>query len=308
MRKPGIDRSGDRTRPAGVEIGDLVGPVGVVDPKGTLLLDGERWRIEWAVGAEDRWHLAADEVAVRQDLLDDTPVTVTAMKVPGGDVVHRVAGISDGSGRAVSIEVENETGAPVSVAFAVCPAGPEPVRAVAIEGERLEVDGREVILVDRPPGGTVAVEAEVLWPSVMAGPGRGDAAVTSRRGTASGAVIIPIPHRQSVNVVVPVGGPVPAAVAPATVSAGWRVVADRAASIEVGDAGVVTNMRRAVPALVLSAGSADLDRAATVAPLLDRLGLPDEADRARATLAAAVEHGRVRGRLAAAIDATMQSP
>ena len=300
MRKQRGGPPGVGARPAGVEIGDLLGPVGVVDAKGTLVLDGEPWRVEWAVGAEDRWHVAVDEVAVRQDLLDDTPVTVTAMKVPGGDVVHRVAGISDGSGRAVSIEVENETGAPVSVALAVRPAGSDGIRTVAIEGERLLVDDREVILVDRSPGGTVAAETDVIWSSVMAGPGRGDASATSLGGTASGAVIVPIPHHQAVRVLVPVEGPMPESAASSTIAAGWRVIADRAASIDVGRSDAITNLRRAVPSLVLSAGSADLERAAAVAPLLDRLGLPDEADRARATLVVAMDQGRVKGRLAAA--------
>lgn len=307
MKQQRGGHAGVGARPAGVEIGDLVGPVGVVDAKGTLLLDGEPWRIEWAVGAEDRWHVAVDEVAVRQDLLDDAPVTVTAMRVPGGDVVQRVAGISDGSGRAVSIEVENETGAPVSVAFAVRPTGAGAIRDVRIEGTRLFVDDRETMLVDRSPGGTVAGETDGIWSSVMAGPGRGDASVSSPGGTASGAMIVPVPHRQSARILVPVVGPVPTAVASSAVAAGWRKVADRAASIDVGDSSLVANIRRGVPSLVLSAGSTDLDRAATVAPLLDRLGLPDEADRARATLVAAIDQGRVKGRLAAATAVALAS-
>jgi hypothetical protein len=285
--------------PSGIAVGDLLGPVGTVDGRGTLRLDGATWRAEWAVGTEDRWHVAADEVAVRQHLLDDTPVVVTAMRVPGGDVIHRAAGISDGTGRAVSIEVENQTATPVSVAFAVRPEGPGSIRALAIEGDRIVVDDRVAMIMGRAAGGTAAVDGNAIWSAVTAEPGPGDVSLASPDGMAGGAVVVALPHRQTVRVVVPISGPDPAPVASSAVAAGWRALADSGARIDVADPELMTRWRAAVPALILSAGTTELDRAAAVAPVLDLLGFVDEADRARATLVAALEERRLDGRAAA---------
>ena len=63
-----------------------------VDPAGWVQLRGATWSLDWWVGAEDRWHHPAVEAAVRQRCLDDAPLVETAMRVPGGDVVHRAYG------------------------------------------------------------------------------------------------------------------------------------------------------------------------------------------------------------------------
>ena len=277
----------------GVEIGDLTGPVGSVDPKGVVRPADRPWVVEWGIGAEDRWHLAATEAAVRQTLLDDTPVPVTAMRVPGGDIVHRAAGVNDGSGRGISIEVENRSGTPVSLAFVVRPSGSAPVREVVVSERELTTDGCDALILDRPPGGSAAGDLHGVWPTVTDGPGPGGRSFFSRSGAAAGAVVVPLPHGQSVPVVVPVSGPPPSPVPASVAAAGWRAMADRAASVEVGDPVVVAEWRKHVPTLVLAAGSENLDRAARAACLLDRVGLSDEADRARASLLAALEEGTV---------------
>ena len=57
---------------------------------------GAGWSVGWAVGAEDRWHVAAEEAAVRPGLIDDMPVTATAHE---GARWRRGAAGRRGSGR-----------------------------------------------------------------------------------------------------------------------------------------------------------------------------------------------------------------
>ena len=64
-------------------------------------LDGRRAR--W-IGADDRWRIPANEVAVRQHRIADAPVVETAMRVPSGDALHRVYGVAgDGDGKQMAI-------------------------------------------------------------------------------------------------------------------------------------------------------------------------------------------------------------
>ncbi|MGA7758692.1 MAG: hypothetical protein WCA90_18975 [Ilumatobacteraceae bacterium] len=95
----------------------------VVAPWGdvtSLSVDGNDARdaiVSWYVAAEDRWHVPADEPALRQRRLDGTPVVETRLRVPDGDAVQRVWSVPDLGGLTV-IEVENESPLPFAVAFA----------------------------------------------------------------------------------------------------------------------------------------------------------------------------------------------
>ncbi|CAB4880554.1 unannotated protein [freshwater metagenome] len=72
--------------------------------------------LDWFVAADDRWHVPAQEAAIRQRRLDGAPVFETRLRVPTGDAVHRVWCVADGGGFTV-IEVENESTLPFAVAF-----------------------------------------------------------------------------------------------------------------------------------------------------------------------------------------------
>lgn len=135
--------------------GTTLGVVGVpgvvqVDAAGTLrLVDGTT--LSWWVGAEDRWHLVAEEVAVRQRV--DGAGTETRVRVPGGDVVARVWAVPH-RGRAVAVlEVTNET--PVPVAIAMVASGPLRWRA-----ERAPADPSLAPL----PRGLGKDETASVWP------------------------------------------------------------------------------------------------------------------------------------------------
>ena len=72
--------------------------------------------VRWFVAADDRWHVPADETAVRQTRVDGTPVIETRLRVPDGDAVQRVWSVADGGGLTI-IEIENESSRPFAVAF-----------------------------------------------------------------------------------------------------------------------------------------------------------------------------------------------
>jgi hypothetical protein len=72
--------------------------------------------LDWAVAADDGWHVPREERGVRQHLVRDMPVVETAMWVSGGDAIHRAYAVADGGGLTV-VEVENRSPRPFAVAF-----------------------------------------------------------------------------------------------------------------------------------------------------------------------------------------------
>ena len=267
-------------------IGDLDGPVAAVDRSGTVAPAGAGWEVGWAVGAEDRWHVASSEAAVRSRLVGDMPVTATAMGVPGGDVTLRVAVGRTGPGRVVVLEFTNDTRAPVSLAVAVTGS----VKSASVDGSRLLADGRVAVDLGRAPGGAVAVDDGDVWRAVRAEPSAGDCEARSRAGLAAAAAMVPLVPRAPLRVAVAVesellGG----AGSPEEIASGWRAVVERAASVDLPDEAAERAWRRGIAASILAAGTAEPLAAARAAAVLDRVGLPDEADRAREALVGQAE-------------------
>ena len=74
--------------------------------------------LRWYVAADDRWHIPAEEVAVRQRSIEGTPVVETRVRVPGGDVIQRVWVASGRLGTsALMMEFENDS--PMAIAIAI---------------------------------------------------------------------------------------------------------------------------------------------------------------------------------------------
>jgi hypothetical protein len=275
----------------GAVIGDLDGPTAVIDEHGRVGAFDGSWWLEWGIGAEDRWRVAHDEVAVRQSRVADAPVYETWIRVPGGDVIQRVASLNDGLGRVLVIEFENSSAAAVAVAVAGRVAGRA---AVTADADAVSLDGIEWIRGERPAGGVAVTEGDP-WPQVIQGP---DAAPVRLGPTddPAGALVLALPHRQRVQFLVLLDGEFPArAVTPDEVSAGWRIVTADALTIEVPDGDLGEAWNRIVPDLIVQAGSSDPRHAAEAAWVLDAAGLHNEADRARATVIGAFEAGEVVG-------------
>ena len=255
---------------------------------GTVEPLGSPWHLRWAVGAEDRWHVATEEAAVRTRLIDDMPVVATAMKVPGGDVVQQVAAVTGGAGRGVVVEFVNETPVPVSLALAVSGS----VKRAGVRGSQLLAGDQTAVELGRVPGGAAAVSDGQVWNEVRSGPPPGDCQASSRAGLAAAVAVLPLARHVPLRVCLPADGGASALGSPGAVAAGWQAMVARAASAELPDGTAVRAWRRSIAASILAAGGAEPEAAARASIVLDRVGLPDEADRARAVVVDAVERLR----------------
>lgn len=310
----------------------LLQPQAFVDPSEAGAPLDAGWRIAWAVGAEDRWHVAGQEVAVRTRLVHDMPVTETAMRIAGGDVVQRASAVRDGSSRGVLLEFQNESPAPVSLALAVVEndawRGSADVRRsrqqrdsalVEVRGSRLMVDGQVALDLGRAPGGTIAVADGGVWTAVGAEPGSGDRRAQSRHGHAAAAAVVPLVSGAPMRVLVPIHGVVDLRTAHSEAASGWQAVVGQAASASLPDETAMRAWRRGIAGSILAAGCGGVlscsgfvnprtrrpyshngmitpaVRMARTAVVLDRVGLPNEADRARERLLAAADVSLLSG-------------
>jgi hypothetical protein len=237
-----LERQLDPTSPAFVPRGHLpfltnvtarnwtmVGNIGspheaIVDPRGLLTPWFDGWSLDWWVGAEDRWHLPSREAAVRQRLVADAPVVETAMRVPGGDVLHRAYAIrtapADGAEELVVVEIENATPVPVALAVAVRPYNPEGLAVIEHVGlhgrtggakDTVTVDGQVALLLPRAPN---RVAASTFHDGDVAATVLGGEAGSSfppalrcDAGLASAAFVYPLPHRTTLTFLVPLSPP-----------------------------------------------------------------------------------------------------
>jgi hypothetical protein len=214
----------------------LVGVVGgtrdaSVDGRGLVGPRAFGWELDWWVGADDRWHLPAREVAVRQHLVSGMPVVSTAMRVPGGDAVERVYGAPDGdAGEVAVVELANESPAPFVGALVVRGAN-----AVDLDGTTIFVDGRSAIRTARPPS-RWAISGDGTTEAVVTSGEATDGPFTLRRDRGArlvAAFLYPVAHRTALRAVVALGTRGLGAVAPdalpdaQAVARGWQVQFDR---------------------------------------------------------------------------------
>ena len=286
------------TRPLGTV--DAAG-VADVDPAGWVQPRGATWSLDWWIGAEDRWHQPAREVAVRQRALDGAPGVETAMRVPGGDVVQRAFGVRASSSitgdgaeggvwddSAVLVEVENLSAVPVALALVVRPltlSGAGRVSSVEIDGAVVRVDGRVAAVLSRPAArvahGPLGSVAAFLAQQADASPD--EAIDDDPDGRLEVAVVVPLPHTAVVRILVPrVAAPSRrrwfgfgsrgASVAPEpggtftapgpeAIAKGWAVHTRDAARVDLGDPLLDGLVAASQQSLVLGAGDRFLDRA-----------------------------------------------
>lgn len=263
-------RSLTRIGTVGSTAAPAVDECGAVSPGG---VDGN-WSLEWWIGADDRWHVPAEETAVRQGLVGYAPVVETKVRVPGGDAIHRTYGARSAAGRDVPaqefvvVEVENASPVPFALALVARPSDHGSIRHITTEAlshstareasQLVRVDGKVAILLPRPA------------PHVACGSGYGEvrAAVTSGRavpwhpaaiaaveGHAEFAAIYPVTHRTTFRALLPVGEQhgvlewPPALPTVDQVAKGWTAQVERGAEFDLPDPklmGTVERMRRQV--------------------------------------------------------------
>jgi hypothetical protein len=183
------------------------GTKGIVDPRGLLTPWFDGWSLDWWIGAEDRWHFPSRDAAVRQQLVEDTPVVETSMRIPGGDAVQRVYAVPEGL---AVMEITNRTPTPIAVGLAVRPYNPEGlavIERVGLHDRTVTVDGRPALLLASRP---LRMAASTFH--------EGDAAhlVTAERlatelpkdlrceaGLATATFLFPLAHRATMRVALP---------------------------------------------------------------------------------------------------------
>ncbi len=287
------------------------GPLATVDGRGGVQgLDGS-WSLHWWVGADDRWHLPADEAAVRQRRVEATPVVETAMRIPTGDAVAttfgaRAGGVTDDL---VALDVANDSTLPVALALVLTGRS-----TVAVEGRQAVIDGTTTVQFGRAPSRWAAGDDPVV---VRAAVVDGTATAADPAGPIGHgrvlAVLFPLAHtaRLRTTVTVPAGrnrapgtggpGPDPAAVAPTPeaerVASGWRAQLDRGLTVRLPDEPLTDAIDLARAAILLAAagplGDAPVGDLARLARALDGQGFGDEA---RAVVAHLAGRQRLTGR------------
>ncbi len=215
----------------------------------TADIDGGGWSLDWWVGADDRWHLPQDESSVRQQLVGDTPVVETAMRIPGGDAVHRAYVVHGETDRLV-VEVENRSAVPFALALAVRPCNPlgsATVGTVELDGRDLMIDGALGVQLPKPPARAAArigADGDVVDLVVGGAAPAALSPVCCPDGAASAAVIFPLPHTATLRVALPLpptGSAPSMAAAPAVaslpsaerVAKGWEVQVRRGTRVTV---------------------------------------------------------------------------
>jgi hypothetical protein len=189
-------------------VGPAGGPAAAVDPAGLVTPRLGGWSLDWWVGADDRWRLPSREATVRQTLVESTPVIETVLRVLGGEAVHRCFGVPG----FLVVEVENRSPVPFALALAVRPYDPlgaTAVRSVAVVGCEVLVDGRTALVLPDRPGRVAASTASLgdVAAVVLGGTAAEDAPLTvCADGLASVAALVPVAHRATVRVVVPLDG------------------------------------------------------------------------------------------------------
>ena len=195
----------------------LLGTIGAggrakVDRHGVISPENGNWSLDWWVRAEDRWHLASVGALVRQALTDSTPVVLSAMRVPGGEIEqHTWASIDGATGVPVLVaELENATSVPVALALSLStPMGvsPTPAPTITHSGGVVSIDGVVVAMFSRQPSrfgfdldGTSAQELTIAGDAVPAFPDEG---VRSAGGPTNAVFVFPLPHTATMRVVLP---------------------------------------------------------------------------------------------------------
>lgn len=183
--------------------------LGAVDPRGLLTPRQGGWSIDWWVLGEDRWHFPSRESAVRQQLVDETPVVETSMRIPGGDVVQRVFAAAAPEPVAV-VEVSNRTPTPIAIALSVRPYNAEglaAVKRIALHDRVVTVDGRTALRLPKIPTGVAAstlrdgdVASRVLAEDTAGGfPPN----LRCSAGLATAAFVFPLAHSATLRFAVP---------------------------------------------------------------------------------------------------------
>lgn len=221
-----------------------------VDGGGLVQPCDASWSIDWQIRADDRWYQPARETTVRQQRKGAGAVLETAVRIPSGDAIHRVYSVTAVGGDATIIEIENDSPVPVALALSIRPYGTDGVCSpldLSIYDDRITVGDRTALMLPKP----AAEWAAMSGTDVLARLDFGESLDGSDRASgesASACVVFPLPHRTSLQFVIPGPtapsnlGPIPDADA---VARGWSAVIDAGGRFSFPDPGITQQARAA---------------------------------------------------------------
>lgn len=237
----------------------------LVDPRGHITAIDEAWSLDWWIGADDRWHVAAREAAVRQQAIDGAPVLETSMRVPNGNAVQRVYGVSGAAGLVV-LELQNRSPGALAVAFVLRPRPDRVIRRVSLDGTTLVVDGRPALVLPFAPSRWLVSRAgdPDTFDTLVAG-GAVTGAFPEVADPAGLEVVLmyPLAHTARMRIALALGEEWPAEVAlaelpgPDDVARGWQVMLEQGTRVVLPDDRLTERVRRARAEVLLASDSAD---------------------------------------------------
>ena len=217
--------------------------------------------IAWWVGADDRWHIPAQEIATRQSLVGDAPIVRTSVRVPSGDAVMTAYAVRQGRHDLVAIDIENRSRAPFAIAMVFSGPG---ARQVTVEARVVAAAGRPILFLPRSASfvASVAVGGDLLGLLQTRGATAVDGTFAAGVDADAIAVLFPVSHATSLRFAAPLGDdpvigdgvrPVLSALAGAeTVGKGWDVQVRSGVRIMLPDDGLVSATNAAMRSLLLA--------------------------------------------------------
>ena len=180
------------------EIGSIgVEPVHSVSSNGGVEPLGSGCLVHWGVRADDRWHIARDEQAVRQIVAEDGVTIETRLRVPGGDIVHRASSTPYRNTSLVIVEIENETPLPVAIALFTVGAG-----IWRCEGNMLFRNSVSVISASKPVSHClIAASEDDMMNDLKLEESQNDAKRSKSVKGSHVATVFPLPHTSSLRLV-----------------------------------------------------------------------------------------------------------
>ena len=233
-------------------------PLYRVDTAGGVSDLGPVLAVDWWVGAEDRWHRASVEHAVRQSLAEDQITIETRLRVPGGDIVARAAGAASSGQGAALLEYQNDTPVPVAVALVVDLPRPS---GVTVYDDTLTVDDVPVLRAGRSVARCLlASDRDALLAGLEAGEALPPAELTLPAEARHVALVFPVPHTAVLRVVMSAAGGshlgAPPDLPPVdAIARGWDLHVGQGARIDIPDERVVRAVAAARRHLLLGSGA-----------------------------------------------------
>jgi hypothetical protein len=192
--------------------------------------------LHWGIRADDRWHVARNEKAVRQGVAPDGVSIETRLRVPGGDIAHRTNVITHKGVSLVAVEIENET--PVAVALALFTSS---TGIVESEADTLSIDGYPFIRANKPIAlFERASSEEDLLDTVGSEKMQRENSPAPMEGEHV-AIVFPLPHATTIRFVIQVDATQLLVPSPdelpslEAIAKGWSVHFEQGGSIELQD-------------------------------------------------------------------------